>query len=85
LTTVRLAVSTVLKRRPHWGQTLRRRIATPSSVLRESTTRESADRQNGQFTAVASFAVDELPAVCGRHAVVLGRNLGTRCGWLTAV
>ncbi len=49
LTTVRLAVSTVLKRRPHCGQTRRRRMAQPSSVLRESTTRESAERQNGQF------------------------------------
>ena len=61
LTTVRLAVSTVLKRRPHCGQTRRRRMATPSSVLRESTTRESPDRQNGQFTPVASFAVDVSP------------------------
>ena len=91
LTTVRLAVSTVLKRRPHSGQTRRRRMATPSSVLRESTTRESAERQNGQFIAFASFAVDDDPGSCGRHAVRPGEEPGdymwmayscvtTRCG-----
>ena len=42
LTTVRLAVSTVVNRRPHSGHCRRRRIAVPSSVARESTTRESA-------------------------------------------
>jgi hypothetical protein len=42
LTTVRLAVSRVLKRRPHSGHWRRRLMAVPSSVLRESTTRESA-------------------------------------------
>src|SRR4051812_3517408 len=65
LTTVRLAVSTVLKRRPHCGQTRRRRMAQPSSVLRESTTRESAERQNGQY-----MAFDLL--VCGRRPLLLG-------------
>ena len=66
LTTVRLAVSTVLKRRPHCGQTRRRRIATPSSVLRESTTRESAERQNGQFTTCLASSQG-----CGRRARLL--------------
>ncbi len=56
LTTVRLAVSTVLNRRPHCGHCRRRRIAVPSSALRESTTRESAFRQNGQFTVLAPLA-----------------------------
>ena len=41
LTTVRLAVSTVVNRRPHSGHWRRRRMAVPSSVARESTTRES--------------------------------------------
>src|SRR5680860_1535486 len=48
LTTVRLVVSTVVKRRPHSGHWRRRRIAAPSSAVRESTTRESEWRQNGQ-------------------------------------
>jgi len=41
LTTASTAVSTVVNRRPHSGQDRRRRIACPSSVSRESTTRES--------------------------------------------
>jgi hypothetical protein len=53
-TTVRLAVSSVLNRRPHSGHCLRRRIAAPSSALRESTTRESVFRQNGQFMMLLS-------------------------------
>jgi len=44
------AVSTVVNRRPHEGHCRRRRIEVPSSVARESTTRESSCRQNGQCT-----------------------------------
>src|SRR5699024_8316666 len=50
LTTERLAVSTVVKRRLHWGHWRRRRIDDPSSEVRESTTRESPWRQKGQCT-----------------------------------
>jgi hypothetical protein len=46
--TLRLAVSMVEKRRPHSGHCLRRRIESPSSEVRESTTRESGWRQKGQ-------------------------------------
>src|SRR5699024_11218414 len=42
------AVSTVEKRREQCGHWRRRRIAAPSSDVRESTTRESGWRQNGQ-------------------------------------
>src|SRR5690242_15244489 len=48
LVTVRLAVSIVVKRRPHSGHWRRRRMELPSSVVRESMTRESVCRQNGQ-------------------------------------
>ncbi len=41
LITLRLAVSVVLNRRPHCGHCLRRRMARPSSLVRESITRES--------------------------------------------
>jgi hypothetical protein len=41
LTTASTALSTVVNRLPHSGHDLRRRIAWPSSVSRESTTRES--------------------------------------------
>jgi hypothetical protein len=41
LMTLRLAVSVVLNRRPHSGHWRRRRIARPSSLVRESITRES--------------------------------------------
>jgi hypothetical protein len=46
-----LIVSTVVNRWLHAGHILLRRIAVPSSLLRESTTRVSAERQNGQFMA----------------------------------
>src|SRR3954469_12999747 len=69
LTTVRLAVSAGLKRRAHSGPTRRGRMAVPSSVLRESTTRESAERQNGQFTTF------DLPG-CGRRAALLWTTRG---------
>src|SRR3954447_20885613 len=49
LITVRLVVSSVVKRRPHSEHWRRRRIAEPSSVTRLSTTRESGLRQNGQY------------------------------------
>ena len=55
LVTVRLAVSTVVNRRPHSGHCRRRRIEVPSSVARLSTTRLSACRQNGQCIG-GSFA-----------------------------
>jgi hypothetical protein len=48
LTTLRVAVSVVLNRRPHSGHCRRRRIESPSSLVRESTTRESGYLQNGQ-------------------------------------
>ena len=54
LTTASTAVSTVVNRRPHSGHDLRRRIAWPSSASRESTTRESGFRQNGQCMAAPS-------------------------------
>ena len=44
-----LIVSTVVNRWLHDGQSLRRRMAVPSSVERESTTRVSTERQNGQY------------------------------------
>src|ERR1700710_747168 len=49
LMTFRLAVSVVLKRRPHSGHWRRRLMATPSSEVRESTTRESGYLQYGQY------------------------------------
>src|SRR3954452_17519617 len=64
LTTVRLAVSSVLNRRPHSGHCRRRRIAVPSSLLRESTTRESEFLQNGQFTTVPLFPVSNRRSTC---------------------
>src|SRR5690606_18412173 len=48
LITIRLAVSVVEKRPPHSGHCLRRRMDRPSSLVRESMTRESECRQNGQ-------------------------------------
>jgi hypothetical protein len=48
-TTSMLMVSTVVNRWLQDGQSRRRRMAVPSSVERESTTRVSADRQNGQY------------------------------------
>jgi hypothetical protein len=44
-----LIVSTVVNRWLQAGQSRRLRMAVPSSVDRESTTRVSADRQNGQY------------------------------------
>jgi hypothetical protein len=48
LVTMRLAVSTVVKRFWHSGHCLRRRIEEPSSEVRESITLESEFLQNGQ-------------------------------------
>src|SRR5699024_3892182 len=48
LSTEREAVSEVEKRREQFGHWRRRRIVAPSSDVRESTTRESEWRQNGQ-------------------------------------
>jgi hypothetical protein len=50
LVTLRLAVSTVVNRRPHSGHCRRRRIEVPSSEARLSTTRLSPCRQKGQCT-----------------------------------
>src|SRR5580698_8911643 len=88
LTTLKLAVSNVVKRRPHSGQERRRRIAAPSSVSRESTTRESGKRQNGQCTA---FRLLSRPDPVRQHPVEavwhnLWRKLqrcNTRCGGRT--
>ena len=55
-TTERTAVSTVVNRRPHSGHERRRLIAWPSSASRESTTRESGCRQNGQCIGVPSLS-----------------------------
>jgi hypothetical protein len=52
--TLRLAVSTVVNRRPHSGHWRRRRIETPSSLARLSTTLLSVYRQNGQCTGRVS-------------------------------
>ena len=48
LTTASTGSSTVVKRRPHAAQDLLRRVAWPSSTSRESITRQSEWRQNGQ-------------------------------------
>jgi hypothetical protein len=50
-TTASTIVSDVVNRLPHAEHDLRRRIACPSSTSRESTTRESACRQNGHRMA----------------------------------
>src|SRR6187455_2281094 len=51
LMTLRLAVSIVENRPPHSGHWRRRRMLSPSSLVRESMTRESGWRQNGQCMA----------------------------------
>ena len=66
LMTLRLAVSVVLNRRPHSGHCLRRRIASPSSLVRESITRVSGWRQNGQ-----NIVAQEYSALAG-HSVSAG-------------
>src|SRR4051812_36024319 len=43
--------SYVVKRRPHFKHSRRRRIASPPRLSRESITLSSAKRQNGHFTA----------------------------------
>ncbi len=53
LTTTRVAFSAVVNRRPHSAHWRRRRIAAPSSAVRESTTRVSVARQKGQYMADA--------------------------------
>jgi hypothetical protein len=55
LITISAALSTVVNRRPHSGQLRRRRIAVPSSELRESMTRLSEYLQNGQCTLPSDF------------------------------
>src|SRR5205807_1179390 len=75
--TARAVVSTVVKRRPHSGQERRRRIAAPSSASRESTTRESGCRQNGQCT-LAPFRLFR-PGL-GRSPVDLWTTCATTCG-----
>ena len=58
-TTASTASSTVVNRRPHAAQERRRRMAWPSSTSRESMTRLSPCRQNGQRT-VTPFCSDLL-------------------------
>jgi hypothetical protein len=48
--TLRLLVSSVVKRRLQAGHWRRLRMQAPSSVVLESMTRESVCRQNGQCT-----------------------------------
>ena len=43
------ATSDVVKRLPHCPHSRRRRMASPSSIVRESITLESSSRQNGHF------------------------------------
>ncbi|GAA1493365.1 hypothetical protein GCM10009627_17110 [Curtobacterium herbarum] len=50
-TTFNDAVSVVENRRPQFGHWRRRRMEVPSSLVRESTTRESGWRQKGQNMA----------------------------------
>jgi len=65
LVTARLAVSRVENLRPHDGHCRRRLMLEPSSVVRESTTLESENRQNGQYTwvllVVGTCLVPTLP------------------------
>src|SRR6185503_14403186 len=74
LVTARLAVSTVVKRRPHSGHCRRRRIEAPSSVARLSTTRLSVWRQNGQCIGATSSAEN------GDLWTQLWIRLGETCG-----
>src|SRR3989337_695584 len=55
-TTLRLAVSVVVNRRPHSGHCLRLRMESPSSLVRESMTRESGYRQKGQNIVSPEYA-----------------------------
>jgi hypothetical protein len=72
-----LIVSTVVNRWLQDGQSRRRRIAVPSSVERESTTRVSAERQNGQYMTITSGHHDGLRFErTGPH---LGIALGMTC------
>ncbi len=75
LTTLRLALSSVVKRRPHSGHWRRRRMAVPSSVVRESMTRESVCRQNGQCMS-GSFLWLWIKPVSGAEVCAGGRRLG---------
>src|SRR5690625_4554215 len=74
LTTERLDVSMVVKRRWQAVHSRRRRIAEPSSAVRESITLESAFRQNGQCTPRSS----SVGRAAGRH------RSGARYGRATA-
>src|SRR5690349_22920517 len=95
LMTFRLAVSIVENRPPHSGHCRRRRMLRPSSLVRESITRESAWRQNGQCiaeTAYAGIPVSVLEAgrdglaVCGeRLGLGEGHDRVVDCGESTAV
>jgi hypothetical protein len=72
-----LIVSTVVNRWLHEGQSRRRRIAVPSSVERESTTRVSAERQNGHNMGFTSSGLGGLR--CERTDHLLGIALGITC------
>src|SRR5690606_8888899 len=71
LTTERLEVSMVVKRRWQSVHSRRRRMAEPSSAVRESMTRESAFRQNGQCTPRSSLV--GRPAARHRSGARYGR------------
>src|ERR1700754_3225917 len=70
LTTARTASSTVVNRRLHLAHERRRRMTWPSSTSRESTTRESEWRQNGQRIPVhPSWHSDAAARPPGDHLV----------------
>ena len=83
LTTASTASSTVVNRRPHFGQDRRRRVVAPSSASRESMTRLSALWQNGQRIG-GSPPLRSGPgmtgASVGRPPAVLWTLLGTSGG-----
>src|SRR5215218_2510803 len=83
LTTASTASSTVVNRRPHFGQERRRRVVAPSSASRESMTRLSALWQNGQRIAVRLLpssrhpSDDPLWTLLGTSGGCPGENLRT--------
>src|SRR5665647_1538182 len=75
LTTERLAVSTVVKRRLQAWHWRRRRIAVPSSAVRLSMTRLSLWRQKGQCMACP------CPSCCGGTSRVRGNAVCLLCAY----
>src|ERR1044072_6569928 len=78
LTTARTASSTVVNRRLHLAHERRRGITCPSSSSRESTTRESEWRQNGQRIPVHPSWHASLPLRAARTLVII---LWMNGGW----